>query len=92
MKRAAAVDARQPLLADGGVAHLQFEIGDDRGQIGVAAALAVAVDAALDVRETLLDGGQRVGDAEIGIVMRMDAEHAVEALANVGADLASLAR
>ena len=34
----------------------------------------------------LLDGGQRVGHREVGIVMGVDAEDAVEALAHLGAD------
>ena len=46
----------QIVAADGGVAQLQFEIGDDRNQVRVAAAFAVAVDAALDVRAAGFDG------------------------------------
>ena len=67
------------LAADGGVAELEFEIGDDGAEIGVAAALAIAVDAALDVRAARLDRGDGVGDGDVGIVMGMDADDAVEA-------------
>ena len=72
----------QILAADGGVAELQLQIGDDRNQIGVAAALAVAVHAALHVRAAGFDGGDRVGHRDVGVVVRVDAEHAVEALAD----------
>ena len=77
---------RQALFADGGVPHLQLEVGDDRDQVGVAAALAVAVGAALDMRESLVDRGQRIGHRQFGIVMRVDPQNAVEVLAHVGAD------
>ena len=38
------------------------------------------------------DGGHSVGDGHIGIVMRVNAEDAIEALANVGDDLGETAR
>ena len=66
--------ARQLLRPDGGVAQLQLQVGDDRAQIGVAAALAIAVHAALHVRGALLHGRERIGHGHIGIVMRMDAD------------------
>ena len=87
MKRATEVRLGQLLRADGGVAQLQFQVGDDGAEIGVAAALAIAVHAALHVREPCFHRGQRIGHGHIGIVMRVDAEHAVEALAHLGADL-----
>src|SRR6202034_1959700 len=48
-----------------------------------AAALAVTVDTALHVRGAAFDREQRVCDRNIGVVMAMDSEHAVE----TGADL-----
>ena len=45
-----------------------------RDQIGVAAALADAVQRALDLAHAGLDGGQRIGDRLAGVVMGMDAE------------------
>ena len=72
----------QVLAADGGVAELQFQIGDDRDQIGVAAALAIAVHAALHVRAAGFDGGDGIGHRHIAIVVGMDADDAVEALAD----------
>ena len=42
-------------------AHLELQIGDDRDQVGVAAALAEAVDRALHLRAPARHGGQRVG-------------------------------
>ena len=72
----------QILAADGGVAELQLQIRDDGHQVGVAAALAIAVDAALHVRASGFHRGDGIGHGDIAIVVRMDAEHAVEALAN----------
>src|SRR4051794_36148537 len=73
-----------------GVPHLQFEIRDDRAEIGIAASLAVAVDRTLDVSHTLLYSSQCVRDRDIGVVVRVDAESAVEALANHADDLRKL--
>ena len=66
--------AGQFLRTDGGVPELQFQIGDDRRQIGVAAALAVAVHAALHVRAPCLHRGERIRHRHVGIVMRVDAD------------------
>ena len=49
--------------ADHVEAHLQLQRRQDRGEVGVAAALAVAVDGALDQPRPGFDRGQRVGDA-----------------------------
>src|SRR5215510_972773 len=66
------------------VAHLQFQIGDDGAEVGVAAALAVAVDAALDVRGSLLNRSQRVGNSHIRIVVRVDADDSIKAATPTG--------
>ena len=79
-------EAGEFLGADGGVVELEFEVGDDAGQVGVAAALAVAVHAALYVGGAGFDRGQGVGDGEIAIVVDVDADDAIEAAADFGDD------
>ena len=61
------------------MAQLEFQVGDDASQIGVAAALAVAVHAALHVRGAGFHRGQGVGDRQSLIVVGVDADDAVEA-------------
>ena len=73
--------------ADGFVAQFQFQVRNDAGEIGIATAFAVAVEAALYVRGTLFHGSQGIGYRDIGIVVDMDAEDAFEGGANVGNDL-----
>ncbi len=55
-------------------AHLQLQRRQDRGEVGVAAALAVAVDAALHEAGAGLDRGERVGDRALGVVVGVDAD------------------
>ena len=58
-----AADAGQAgelLRTDGGVVELEFEVGDDAGQVDVAAALAIAIHAALYVGDAGFDRGERV--------------------------------
>ena len=69
-------------------ADLQFDVGDDGGQVGVAAALADAVDGALDVVAAFLDGSEGVGDGEAGVVVDVDAEGRGDAGAHGADDLA----
>ena len=45
-----------------------------RDQVGIAAALADAVQRALDLAHAGLDGGERIGDRLAGVVMGVDAE------------------
>lgn len=61
---------------------LDLQRGDDREEVGVADALAVAVRGALDVRGARVDGGQGVGDGAAGVVLGVDAQ----AGAGVGED------
>src|SRR5262249_19178134 len=56
---------------------------NDRHQVGVAAALADAVDRALNLIGTFGDGGQRVGHADSAIVMAMDTNLDLERLAGL---------
>ncbi len=57
-----------------GKSRLQRQRRHDRDQIGVAAALAEAVQRALDLAHAGLDGGERIGHRLAGVVMGMDAE------------------
>src|SRR5205085_840708 len=70
-----------------GVAQLQLEVGDARREIRIPAALAVTVHAALDVRRAGLNRGDTVRDRGIGVVMGVNADYAVEALAHFRNDL-----
>ena len=58
------------------VVRLQHQRRDDRDEIGIAAALADAVERALDLAHAGIDGGQRIGHRLLGVVVRMDAEMA----------------
>ena len=70
-------DLLELVVFDDAQAHLELEIGDDRGKIGIAAALAVAVETALHLLDARADRGQRVGHGQIAIVVRVDAEFRV---------------
>ena len=50
--------AVEPIGGDGADVQLQTEVWDRRGQVGVTRALAVAVDAALHLRDTCRNGGE----------------------------------
>ena len=69
----------EPLRRDAGlvalsVVRFQHQRRDDRGEIGVAAALAEPVQRALDLARTGAHRGERIGHAIVGIVVHMDAE------------------
>ena len=66
--------ARELLVADAVDAHLQLEVGDDADQVGVAAALAVAVDRALHLRAPASTAASDVGHRQVGVVVGVDAE------------------
>ena len=65
---------------DAAVAHLQLQGGQDRGQVGVAGPLADAVHRALHEVRALLDGGQRVRDRALQVVVGVDTDRDVERL------------
>src|SRR6266850_606734 len=54
--------------------HLQHQVGDDRDEVGVAAALAVAVERPLHVADALIHRGQRGRHRALGVVVHVDAE------------------
>ena len=68
----------EPLRAAGGRAlrspFFDGQIGADGNQIGVAAAFADAVDRALHLHRAGIDGGQRIGDGQIAIVVAVNAD------------------
>ena len=75
------VRSREPRGVDAGlealaIMRLQHQRRDDRDEIGIAAALADAVERALDLAHAGIDGGQRIGHGLVGVVMGMDAEMA----------------
>ena len=67
----AALDAG---LEAAGVGLLEEQRRDQRHEVGVAAALAEAVERALDLPRAGVDGGERVGDGVAGVVVGVDAE------------------
>lgn len=82
---------------------MSLEVGDDGDEVGVARALAVAVDGALHVRRAGVDGRHRVGDGAAGVVVAVDPQARIaarspvdtgepEALGDVGDDVPDLAR
>jgi hypothetical protein len=62
------------LVGHAAVAELELKVRDDGAQVGVAAALAEAVHGALHLHGAGLDARQRVGHAEPGVVVTVDAE------------------
>ena len=64
------IDRRQPGLE----AHLQLQGRDDGDQVGVAAALAEAVQRALHLASAGAHRQQAVGDRVAGVVVTVDAE------------------
>ena len=55
------------------VRRLEGQVGQDADHVGVAAALAVAVDRGLDVANAGGHGGHRVGHGQLGVVVGVDA-------------------
>src|SRR5438270_4115701 len=73
--------------ADRVVTELQLEVADYGAEVRVAATLAVSVHAALHLREALFNSRESIRNREVGVVMAVDSERAVETLADFGADL-----
>ena len=74
----------QALVPYGLDAHLQAQVGDDRGQVGVAGPFAVTVDATLHMVRPFAHGHDGIGDCTTGIVMEMHPEPALGYLAGLG--------
>ena len=90
-------DGREPLQPVGGDGldpHLQGEVRDDRGEVAVAGALAVAVDGALHLDGAAADAGERVGHAGAGVVVEVDgdADVATEVRDHLADDVLDLVR
>ena len=67
-------DLREALFVHHGNAHLQHQVGDDSGQIGVAGPLAIAVNATLNLSNPVCCGAQRRSHRASGVVMEMDSQ------------------
>ena len=81
---AAGVGQRRQLIVRYAVhAHLDFQVGDDGDEVGVAAALAVAVHSALHLGCAGAHGGEGAGDRHVNIVVRVDAQRRIAAAANL---------
>ena len=71
--------------------ELEHEVRDDRGQVRVPGALAVAVDRALHLARTRGHRRERVGHRELAVVVRVDADAGSERADGVGDGLGDLA-
>ena len=89
-------EARELVVGDAdletlGIAELELEVADQRNQIGIAAALAEAVERALDLARAGAHRGERIRHRLLGVVMGMDAEmvagHGLDHVADDGLDL-----
>ena len=69
---------RQRLRRHGSFFQLQCDAGDDTGQIAVAGAFAVTVDRALHMACAHFERGERVRDAQADVVVRVDANLAIQ--------------
>ncbi len=74
----------QALVPYGLDTHLQAQVGNDCGQVGVAGPFAVAVDATLHMVRPLAHGHDGIGDCTARIVMEMHPEPALGYLARFG--------
>ncbi len=74
--RSETVDAA---VGQAGVAELELQVRDHRGEVGVAGALAQTVEGALHVAGTSLDRRHRVGHSTAGVVVAVDPDDRVVA-------------
>jgi hypothetical protein len=72
-------------LGEHRAAELELQVADEADEVGVAGALAVAVQRALHVRGAGLDRGDRVRDRAAGVVVAVDAQPRTRGAAH-GAD------
>ena len=80
-------EAAKLLVVDHVYPQFELEVGYDGKQVGVAAALAVAVDGALYLRRAGLHRCDRVGDGHVGVVMAVDADAASDRRADLVDDV-----
>jgi hypothetical protein len=59
-------------------AHLDLKIGHDGDEVAVPHTLAVAVDRALHLAGAGTHSGQRIGDADAAVIVRVDAHRFAE--------------
>ena len=76
-------EPRQLRIVDDLHAHLELQVGDQRAEVRVAGALAVAVDAALHLDRTGADRGERRRDGAPGVVVTVNAGDAAESRGDV---------
>ena len=69
----------QPVGRDRLEPHLQREVRDDRREVAVPGALAVAVDRALHLRRSTAHPGERIRDARARVVVQVDRHRDVTA-------------
>src|SRR5690606_24533238 len=82
----------QLLAVNDFVPHLQLQVRDDLHQVRVAAAFPVPVDRPLHVPGAAAHAGEGIGDAQPGVVVRVDADRDVESAAHELRDLFNLVR
>ena len=70
--------------------HFQLQIGNNRAQIGVAAAFSYTAKGAVYIHSASLYGKQRVGDSQSAVVVAMDAHRHGQRLANLANDALDL--
>jgi len=80
------------LFRDTVVTHFQDETGDDGSDVAVACAFAVPIDGSLHLYRAGFDSGERVRNADAGIVVRMDADRALHLFGDFRSDATDFAR
>jgi hypothetical protein len=73
-------EPRELFVRDALVAELELQVRQDRGQVGVAGALADAVHRPLNEAGALVHGRQGVRDGALEVVVRVDPDRHVECL------------
>ncbi len=77
---------QQLLRTQNVVAEFQFQIGDHRAKVSIAATLAVPVDRSLHMDGPRRHGRKRVGDRKFSIIVAMYAERHIELFQNLASD------
>ena len=82
----------QPAFGQSLNAELELQIGDDRDEVAVAGAFAVAVDRALHLSGSASHSSQGVGHAAACVVVEVHADRSVKIVADSAHDFAHLMR